>query len=94
MDVPEPVGFLLVQGEMRMHHQRSKDDPPVHFLEGEAEDGSDEDEGEVGCGPSGNVSEENVATLGLSDKTAVGSALMEFCAVLDPHVSDAGRSTK
>lgn len=62
----------------------------VYFFEGEVEDGSDEDEGEVGCGFFGNVFEENVVILGFLDKIVVGFVLMEFCVVLDFYVFDVG----
>jgi hypothetical protein len=73
----EDVGILIVQGDMRVFHQRSPEQPPDHFLEGEVDesnedevDESDEDEAKMSRGLLED-SQEKIATFELAKKTAV-----------------------
>jgi len=83
--VPEPVAMLIVLGDMNMHHERSLEEPPAHFLEGELEDESDEDQAgrstpELPRKRARMVTAGNLATLGLAEEG------FTFGSVLEPHV--------
>jgi len=81
--VPEPVAMLIVLGDMKVHHERSPEEPPAHFLEGE--DDSDEDQAgrstpELPRKRARMVAAGNLATLGLAEEG------FTFGSVLEPLV--------
>lgn len=84
-DVPEPVAFLIVQGDMKLHHERSPEEPPAHLLEGEDDDEAESDEDRAGGSAPAPppkrarmVTEGNLATLGLADEGFTFDSVLEF----------------